>query len=390
MAFSVTANRLIIAGGGLAGCLAALAVARWRPDIDVLLVEETERLGGNHVWSFFDSDVDQTGHTLLAPLIVRRWADHEVRFPRRRRRLPIGYNSISSDRLDQVVRAALGPARLIVGKAVVSLEENGVVLADGQRLGADAVLDARGTSAFPGLRLAWQKFVGRIYRFVSPHGLERPIIMDATVEQIDGYRFVYCLPFSAREMLVEDTYYSASPALDLPVLRGRLDAYAASAGWPDAEIVGEEQGVLPIVLGGDPVQLWDGAKVPLLGLRGGFFQPTTGYSLPSAVRNALLLSSTPVLSTRAVYQLLRSEAERDWRAGAFYRLLNRMLFSAATPNQRYAVLEHFYRLDPALIGRFYSGQLGSLDKLRILTGKPPVSVARAIAAALGRKGQDQA
>ena len=386
---AVAANRLIIAGGGLAGGLAALALAKARPEVELLLVEEQDRLGGNHTWSFFDSDLDAPGHALVAPLVAQRWADHEVRFPRRRRILPIGYNSITSDRFDDVLRAALVPSSLRLGAPIVSVEEKAIALADGERIEADAVLDARGTRNLPGVALAWQKFVGRVYRFEAPHGLSRPIVMDATVEQIDGYRFVYCLPFSATDMLVEDTYYSSNPALDTTELCGRIEHYLAGAGWGPATLIGEEQGVLPIVLGGDIDTLWQDARVPLFGLCGGFFQPTTGYSLPVAVRNALLLAAAPELTTAALLLLFREHAAQQWRHGGFYRMLNRMLFRAAPADRRYAVLEHFYRLDPALIGRFYAGRLGLPDKLRILSGKPPVSIARAIRAALGGKGLGQ-
>ena len=40
---------LIIVGGGLAGSLAALAIAARRPDVPLLLVEAGDCFGGNHV-----------------------------------------------------------------------------------------------------------------------------------------------------------------------------------------------------------------------------------------------------------------------------------------------------------------------------------------------------
>ena len=48
---------LIIVGGGLAGSLAALAIAEARPDVPLLLIEAGDRFGGNHTWSYFDGDV---------------------------------------------------------------------------------------------------------------------------------------------------------------------------------------------------------------------------------------------------------------------------------------------------------------------------------------------
>lgn len=68
-----------------------------------------------------------------------------------------------------------------------------------------------------------------------------------------------------------------------------------------------------------------------------------------------------------------------WRDRGFNRWLNRILF-AAEPPERYRVLEHFCRLDPAVIARFYAGRSALADKLRILSGRPPVPLGRAIAA----------
>jgi lycopene beta-cyclase len=57
-----------------------------------------------------------------------------------------------------------------------------------------------------------------------------------------------------------------------------------------------------------------------------------------------------------------------------------MLFLAADPAERYRVLERFYGLDEALIARFYAGRSTAADKLRIVAGKPPVPVGRALRA----------
>ena len=62
----------------------------------------------------------------------------------------------------------------------------------------------------------------------------------------------------------------------------------------------------------------------------------------------------------------------------FYRLLNRMLFRAAAPDERYRVMQRFYRLRQPLIERFYAGASTWYDRVRILTGKPPVPIQKAI------------
>ncbi|RVT90449.1 lycopene beta-cyclase CrtY [Sphingomonas crocodyli] len=376
----MTKSSVIIVGGGLAGCLAALALRRARPDVDLLLIEADIRLGGDHVWSFFDSDLGPEEHALVAELVVASWRGHRVAFPKRRRTLACGYNSVRSARLDDLVRQILPRSSLRLGVPVTSVGANTVSLADGTSFHAPGVIDARGAADMAGLDLGWQKFVGRTYRFAHPHGVPLPMIMDATVDQRDGYRFVYCLPFSATEMLVEDTYYADDPELDEGGIGARISAYMAAQNWPEHAAIAEERGILPVAMGGDVGCLWKGAEVALLGLRGGFFHPTTGYSLPDAARNAVLLTQQTDMTSASLRALFRKEAEQRWRDRAFYRLLNRMLFRAAEPEGRYRVLEHFYRLDEALIGRFYAGRSTLLDKARILSGRPPVPLGRAAAA----------
>ena len=373
---------LLIVGGGLAGSLAALALARARPDVPYLLLEAGEHFGGNHIWSFFDTDLDEPERALVLPMVARRWADHDVRFPQRRRTLPIGYNSVRSADLDARIRAELPPQRFRTGAEAASLAEDHVVLKTGERIEASAVIDARGPGPMPGLDLAWQKFVGCTFRFEKPHGVPRPLIMDACVDQDSGYRFFYTLPFSDTELMVEDTYYSASPVLDVPMVRARVGSYVARSGLPEADAIGEETGVLPVLLGGSLETLWPSAcaPVPRLGLRGGFFHPTTGYSLPDAARNALLLAGLSSFEPARLHAVFRARAERLWAERRFYQNLNRMLFRAADPPERYRVLQHFYRLPEAVIARFYAGRSTRLDKLRILSGRPPVPLRRAFAA----------
>ena len=374
-------TRLVIAGGGLAGCLAALAIAKRRPEVELLLVEQEQSFGGNHIWSWFDTDVAAADQWVLADIEATHWDEHEVRFPRRQRTIGIGYNSIRSPSLDAAVRKALKPEQYVLGRGILSVSPTSLIMDRGERVDADAVIDARGVGTMNGLELGHQKFIGRRYRYPQPHGVTRPVIMDATVEQHDGYRFVYQLPLSETELLIEDTYYSMSPVIDEDALRHKIANVAAELRRGTA-LEPEERGVLPVVLAGDADCFWRGEPVARIGTRGGFFHPTTSYSLPDAVANAALLAAQRDFSASALYALLRRLAAKLWQERSFFRLLNHMLFRAAEPDQAYRVLEHFYRLSPAVISRFYAARLTTADKLRVVSGRPPVPIGRAISALL--------
>jgi lycopene beta-cyclase len=183
-------------------------------------------------------------------------------------------------------------------------------------------------------------------------------------------------------MLVEDTYYSDTPDLDVPKLGGRIADYVAKRRWQPEEIEREESGVLPVAIGGDFGGFWrvGGARVAKFGMRGGFFHPTTGYSLPDAVRTASLLAKQRDMTGGVLHNVFEAYAAQLWKKRDFYRSLNTLLFRAAEPDGRYKVLERFYRLDPALITRFYAGQSSMFDRVRILSGKPPVPVGKAVSA----------
>ncbi|MGF7155254.1 lycopene beta-cyclase CrtY [Novosphingobium gossypii] len=375
---------LAILGGGLAGGLIALAFAARRPSLRIGVFERGERLGGHHVWSFFASDLPVGGEELVAPIVAARWDGYEVRFPGMSRDLSTPYRSATGEKLDAAVRAALPPDCVICGADVVQADLTCVTLADGRRFTAGAVIDARGNAGLPHMMGGWQKFVGRMLRLSAPHELTRPVVMDATVAQLDGYRFVYCLPFSDTEVFVEDTYYSDTPDIDLPLLRDRIANYAAAAGWQVESVLYEETGVLPVIAAGDFAAFWrEGPALPRAGTRAALCHPLTSYSIPDAVRFALDLTTLDNLSGDALLRVSHDTAAHHWRHARFYRMLSRMLFGAADGPERWRMLARFYTLPEALIERFYAGRSTALDMARVLAGRPPVPVGAALASLTG-------
>nr|WP_295234811.1 lycopene beta-cyclase CrtY [uncultured Brevundimonas sp.] len=375
-ASDTSAPDLLLVGGGLANGLLALRLSQVRPDLDVRIVEATQTLGGVHTWSFFDSDLTQAQRDWIAPLVVHRWPGYSVRFPQFERALSTPYCSVTAERFAAVVEAAM-PGKIMLGGPVTSVSPTEAVLADGRRLSAKAVIDGRGPTATPDLALGFQKFVGLEVRLAAPHGLTTPIVMDACVDQAGGYRFLYTLPFDDRTLLIEDTRYTDGDALDREAFRQGVLDYARAQGWEIETVLREEDGVLPVALGGDiGAHLSRMGLAALSGLRAGLFHPTTGYSLPDAVRLADRLARD--FEPATVAEDIRRHAHDVWAGRGFYRLLNRMLFRAARPDERYKVLERFYRLPQPLVERFYAAGSTLADKARILSGKPPVPIGAAL------------
>ena len=375
---------LILAGGGLHNGLIALRLAQLRPEVRVAIVESADAIGGNHTWSSFARDLTAEQAAWVAPLIAHRWDRYSVRFPKHSRTLDMGYVSATSELLDAAVRAALPGDCILTGVPVAALDATSVTLADQRVLHAHAVIDGRGQGPTDALDLRWQKFLGLEFELAEDHGLTGPVIMDATVPQSDGYRFVYTLPFGPRHVLIEDTYYSDGDDLAPERLRQHLYDYAAAQGWTIVRTIREEHGILPIALGGDIGRLWaEGvAGVGRVGLRAARFNLVTGYSFPDAVRTADLVAGLPDFAPETLDGALRDAAQAAWDARKLQRLLNKLLFLGAYPDERRHILQRFYTLDEALIARFYASESTFADRLRILTGKPPIPIPRAVRALL--------
>ncbi len=371
---------LAIAGGGLAGGLVALALAKLRPELNIALIEAEDHFGGNHIWSFFESDVEPEHRWLVDPLLSRQWDGYDVHFPKYNRSLSNGYFSIESKNLDRELRKRLPSRALKTGHKAGNVDHGRVQLADGTEISAQAVLDVRGGGDVSALEIGWQKFCGQMLRLKNPHGLDRPVIMDATVEQIDGYRFIYCLPFSDTEIFIEDTYYADKPDLDSATSHARIAEYAAARGWQIEAVLSEEKGRLPVIYGGDFEAFWKANKGvdARAGARAALIQPITSYSLPMAVRTAVLIAEMPDITQDRLDRMLRDLATQHWKDGKFYRLLAAFLFLGADPEKRYKTLEHTYAKDEQLLARFYAGKSTRIDQASLLSGKPPIPVSRAI------------
>lgn len=396
---------IIIVGGGLAGGLTALRLSQTHPEKKVLLLERGQTLGGNHTWSFYESDLidHQTSDGSKAkvdlwmqPLIFKTWESHEVRFPKMNRIIENRYHSIRSERFHQSLVELLGRG-VRLECDVRRISDTEVETATGEILRAPLVINASGIRAeqqtprtFAGAPCGWMKFIGFDLKLKQPHGLKHPILTDATVPQMDGYRYFYCLPWDDTRILIEETFFSSSPELNRERISRSITAYAERAGWEIESIERKEDGQLPLPLyslsfdqqpskgtvefdGEDfvdqsPVSISSGV---------GWFHSSTGHSFPDVVRIAEFIAGLPQLRTGPVRAELR-EFRKSWiEQQRFYRLLNRLIFRAVEPSLRYQIVERFYGLREDLIERFFAGTTTRADRPRILGAKPVVRPGRA-------------
>jgi lycopene beta-cyclase len=367
----------VFVGGGLSTALSVLSLRERMPSFRLAIVERGATLGGNHTWCFHARDVPARAASMVKRLEIVRWPGYEVRFPRRTRALSSTYACITSERLHDVLSDAVsqaGGSALFLDTQAAAIERDQVRLEDGRVLRAPLVIDATGPREDRLAGRGYQKFFG-LELAVEGAAPRVPTVFDARIAQRDGFRFMYVLPFTPTRLLVEETFFSERPELDEARSEAAILAYVErELGLRVREIVRRERGILPMPWREPELDI---AARPLpIGYRGGLFHPVTGYSFPIALRFALALTDQLGGDAQALDRFAAGHrAQRP-----FLRLLTQLLFRCFAPDERYGVLEHFYRLPEPVIERFYAADLTPLDRARIFWGAPPrgFSVARAL------------
>lgn len=351
---------LLIAGGGVAGCFAALAMARLRPDAAMVLVGEEVRFGGGAGLLVLDAGLSAEERELLGPVAVRSWDACYVALPSRSRKLKLASRFVASEAIHEAVADAL-PDRCARTAKVVAIRDDSLLLPGGESLAGDGALDARGWAHQTTLEIGWRHRTARTCRFEDPHRVDLPVLADLTLET-GGCGHFTCVPLDERTLRVERVDYSRSS--DVPADGAdRIDDYVHRRGWKNGEPRKAESSSRPIPLGGDFAAFWriGGARVAKLGARGGFSHPFTGAALPDALRTGLILARQSDLSGATLHDLFEAEAVALWKRREFHRSVNRLLLDKGGE-----ALAALYDLDAALLERFFAEEVGLFDRRKIL------------------------
>ena len=107
--------------------------------------------------------------------------------------------------------------------------------------------------------------------------------MDFTVSQKNNTRFMYVLPFSATEALVEYTLFSPT-VLQKEEYEQEIRAYLLAKGIEDFEVTASERGNIPMTV--YPFWKKNTQRVLHIGTAGGWTKASTGYTFKNATKEA--------------------------------------------------------------------------------------------------------
>ena len=297
--------------------------------------------------------------------------------PRTHDLAPLTYSMIRSADYERVAFSRLAQTDVRRVGALVSgvLDGAATAVVHGVGLGPDGlssrwVFDTRPTApARPGRVSLLQHFRGWLVR-TSEDTFDPDVasLMDFRPPQPPrGVAFGYVLPTSRREALVEYTQFSRS-AMTTTQYDAELARYCALLGLPTYEVVGAEQGAIPMT--DAPFPRRSGRRVFRLGAAGGATRPSTGYTFSAAQRQAAAVAQA-LLEGRdpcppAAYS--RRHLEMD-------ALLLRALDSGAIDGAGFFA-GLFEQHPPSLVLRFLDGATSMREDLAIMASAPKAAMIR--------------
>lgn len=277
----------IIAGAGAAGLSLAwyLSQSKILGDKTVLLIDQDSKTKNDRTWCFW-TEPDQE---IFPDIIYRSWDRIQFLSPEKQMDLPLHsyrYQLIRGIDFYQKVKNELSKDdRFVFKKGVIdeisSDEEGGKVKVEGSLYSSQYVFSSLfqmpDHKVLKGHVYLQQHFIGQVVKADSDIFDSRlPVFMDFRVEQLGHPTFMYLLPYSGKEALVEYTLFS-------PELLKQESYYSSIAEYLEKyynlknyEVTHEERGAIPMTDYAFPSG--DGQSVIYLGSAAGMSKASTGYT----------------------------------------------------------------------------------------------------------------
>ncbi|MBK7342846.1 MAG: lycopene cyclase [Saprospiraceae bacterium] len=287
MAENQTVYDVIIAGAGMAGLSLLWQIRQSGLNhLQILVLDPDEKKVNDRTWSFWETEPGPFEH-----LVYRSWK--EVRVTSAEGTvldIPLGdyrYKTIRGIDLYRFMdrQIAEDPQTWRLTTTVLGVEsrqnEVSVQTEDGAYRGK-ILFDStyRLPLTDPQATHLLQHFLGYVIRTPRPaFHPERPDLMNFQVPETGDCRFMYILPFSETEALVEYTLFTEKLLEESAYADVLKDWIATHLGLTDFEILEREFGVIP--MSDEPVNEFPFPHVIRIGTAGGYTNPSTGYTFRS-------------------------------------------------------------------------------------------------------------
>ena len=271
-------------------------------DKSILLIDENTKKANDRTWCFWDED------NLFDKIVSKKWNQAifaNEKFNRILELTPYQYKKINGLDFYELVFKKISEHKNIhfLNQKVVDFTELGnhcIVKTENETFTCNKIFNSiynpevvKSQTKFP---LIQQHFIGWFIK--SKEAVFTPncaTFMDFSVEQKGNTRFMYVLPTSSTEALLEYTLFSKN-LLSKEEYEAEIQKYIENLGITEYEIIEKEQGNIPMTC--YPFWKHNSKNIVNIGSAGGWTKASTGYTFKNASKKS-----------KALVQFLKSESD---------------------------------------------------------------------------------
>ncbi len=340
--------RIAIAGAGAAGLSLALHLTRATiPDLQISLTDRTFELASDKTWCFWDEE-----SVILPDMVRKEWTVLNINGPMGSFTQPIRhhtYRMVDSGTFKKLALSELKDAVELIEAPITDFDSK-----------ADLVFQSVIPPSLTEPYLK-QHFLGWDVVMDKPvFDPDVATIMDFNVDQSHGFAFMYLLPISETEALVEYTLFT-DVVLEKELYRDEITRYL-SVTFPGADfsMIREEFGVIPMVPGA-----WTPGEGRLQNIGGsaGLAKPSTGYTFARIQRDSSQISAS--LHRGNLVRNPPSSRRKEWMDEMIIRIIRE------DPSHAVHIFEQLFRRNGMdLMLRFLDEKTSLAEDLRIMASVP--------------------
>jgi lycopene beta-cyclase len=215
-----------------------------------------------------------------------------------------------------------------------------------------------------------QHFLGWYVKTKKPvFDIDQATYMDFSIEQKGNTRFMYVLPTSENEALIEYTLFSEDLLPKEEYEKAIKNYLANDLGCSDYEIIETEMGSIPMTC--YDFQEHHSKNIRYIGTAGGWAKPSTGYTFASTARKIPVLIDF-IKSGKPLHKL--NFKNRFW----WYDLLFLDVLQKDNANGYHIFETLFKNRNPQLIFKFLDEKTNLLEDLKYIWGCPKMPFIKAL------------
>jgi lycopene beta-cyclase len=367
----------IFTGSGLSALMTVheMVLSGKFKDKSILLIDENAKKVNDRTWCFWDED------NLFEEIVSKKWNQAifaNDKFNRVLELNPYQYKKINGLDFYELVFNTIAEHKNIhfLNQKVVDFTELGnhcIVKTEQESFTCNKILNSiynpkvvTTQSKFP---LIHQHFVGWFIK--SKEAVFTPncaTFMDFSVEQKGNTRFMYVLPTSENEALLEYTLFSKN-LLSKEEYEAEIQKYIESIGITEYEVIEKEQGNIPMTC--YPFWKHNTKNIINIGSAGGWTKASTGYTFKNASKKS-----------KALIQFLKSESDfskfhkkdKFW----FYDLLLLDILSSKNELGSKIFSSIFKEGNSTVIFKFLDEETSFLEDLQVIWRCPKILFVKAL------------